>query len=102
MNSLFPNNFQSLKALDFFYKSKCDQIILTLTHKSGNCLETIVTDSPAGAASNNGSPTGTSKHDTFDLIFIPGFDRRNIFHQMDCAASTRGTFVEVSERSIPS
>ena len=50
------------KSLDFSSESGCDQIIHNSTHRSGNCLDIIFTDTPGVVVGDVGSPVGSSDH----------------------------------------
>ena len=62
LNSISQTDCHGLRALDFSSKSGCDQIIHNPTHRCGNCLDLIFTDTPGVVAGNVGSPIGTSNH----------------------------------------
>ena len=62
LNSISQTDCHGLKALDFSSESRCDQIIHSPTHRSGNYLDLIFTDTPGVVAGNVGSPVGTSDH----------------------------------------
>ena len=62
LNSVSNTDCHGLRALDFSSESGCDQIIHNSTHRSGNCLDLIFTDTPGVVAGNVGSPVGTSDH----------------------------------------
>ena len=62
LNSISNTNCHGLRVLDFSSDSGCDQIIHNSTHRSGNCLDFIFTDTPHAVADNVGSPVGTSDH----------------------------------------
>ena len=62
LNSVSNTDCHGLRALDFSSESGCDQIIHNSTHRSGNCLDLIFTDTPGVVAGNVGSPIGTSDH----------------------------------------
>ena len=63
LNSISQTDYHDLRALDFSSESGCDQIIHNPTHRSGNCLDLIFTDTPGLVAGNVGSPViGTSDH----------------------------------------
>ena len=62
LNSISQTDCHGSKALDFSSESGCDQIIHSPTHRSGNCLDLIFTDTPGVVAGNVGSPVGTSDH----------------------------------------
>ena len=62
LNSISQTNCHGFRALDFSSESGCDQIIHNPTHRSGNCLDLIFTDTPVVVAGNVGSPIGTSDH----------------------------------------
>ena len=62
LNSISQTDCHGLRALDFSSESGCDQIIHSPTHRSGNCLDLIFTDTPGVVAGNVGSPVGTSDH----------------------------------------
>ena len=62
LNSISQTDCHGLRALDFSSESGCDQIIHGPTHRSGNCLDLIFSDTPGVVAGNVGSPVGTSDH----------------------------------------
>ena len=62
LNSISQTDCHGLRALDFSSESGCDQIIHSLTHRSGNCFDLIFADTPGVVAGNVGSPVGTSDH----------------------------------------
>ena len=62
LNSISQTDCHGLRALDFSSESGCDQIIHSPTHRSGNCLDLIFTDTPGVVAGNVGSPVGTFDH----------------------------------------
>ena len=62
LNSVSNADCHGLRALDFSSESGCDQIIYNSTHRSGNCLDLIFTDTPGVVAGNVSSPVGTSDH----------------------------------------
>ena len=62
LNSISQTDCHSIRALDFSSESGCDQIIHNPTHRSGNCLDLIFTDTFGVVAGNVGSPIGTSDH----------------------------------------
>ena len=61
LNSISQTDCHGLRALDFS-ESGCDQIIHNPTHRSGNSLDLMFTDTPGAVAGNVGSPIGTSDH----------------------------------------
>ena len=68
LNSVSPTNCHGERALDFATESGCEQIIHEATHKSGNCLDLVFTDSPGVISKTVGSPVGTSDHATLSLV----------------------------------
>ena len=62
LDSTSNTDCHGLRALDFPSESVCDQIIHNSSHRSGNCLDLIFTDTPGVVAGNVGSPVGTSDH----------------------------------------
>ena len=62
LNSIPQTDCHGLKALDFSPESECDQIIHNSTHRSGNCLEFIFTDTPGIVAGNVSNPATTFDH----------------------------------------
>ena len=62
LNFVSNTDCHGLRALDFSSESGCDQIIHNSTHRSGNCLDLIFTDTSGVVAGNVGSPIGTSDH----------------------------------------
>ena len=65
LNSISQTDCHGLRTLDFSSESGCDQIVHNPTHRSGNCLGLIFTDTPGVVAGNVGSPVGTS-----DLSYV--------------------------------
>ena len=68
LSSVSPTDCHGLRALDFSSESGCDQIIRRPTHRSGNCLDLIFTDTPGIVAGSVGSPIGTSDHSFVSAI----------------------------------
>lgn len=62
LNSKSPTDCHGLRAIDFSTESGCDQLVHSPTHKSGNTLDLIFTDTPGVVTTNVGSPIGTSDH----------------------------------------
>ena len=62
LDSVSPTNCHGLRALDFSSESGCDQLIHGATHRSGNCLDLILTDAPGVVTCSVGTPIGTSDH----------------------------------------
>ena len=52
LNSVSQTDCHGLRALDFSSGSGCDQIIHNSTHRPGNCLDLICTDTPGVVAGN--------------------------------------------------
>lgn len=68
LSSISPTDRHGLRALDFASESGCEQIINEATHRSGNCLDLVYTDSPGVITSKVGSPVGTSDHALISLV----------------------------------
>ena len=62
LNSVSQTNPHGIAALDFSTVSGCEQLIQGATHRSGNCLDLLLTDSPGVVTARIGSPIGTSDH----------------------------------------
>ena len=130
LNSVSQIGCHGLRPLDFSSESGCDQIIDNPTHKSGNCLDLIFTDTP-GVVVGNGSPVGTSlhcfvsaaiktEHTVSDISFsrkiylesqadwdlivsdLHEFGWADIHRQVDFVASMNDAFERNIRRSIPS
>ena len=131
LNSISQTDCHGLRALDFSSESGCDQIIHSPTHRSGNCLDLIFTDTPGVVAGNVGSPVGTSDHSYVSAIIktehaVPdiSFSRKiylksqadwvgilsdlreldwpDIYRQVDFVASMNDGFERIIVRRIPS
>ena len=131
LNSISPTDCHGLRALDFSSESGCDQIIHNPTHRSGNCLDLIFTDTLGVVAGNVGSPIGTSDHCYVSAIIktehaVPdiSFSRKiylksqadwdgilndlreldwpDIYRQVDFVASMNDGFERIIVRRIPS
>ena len=68
LNSISQTDCHGLKDLNFSSGSGCDQIIHNPTHRSGNCLDLIFTDTPGVVAGNVGNLIGTSDHSYVSAI----------------------------------
>ena len=55
-----PTNCPGLRAFDFAYEAGCEQLVCRPTHRSGNCLDPVFSDTPGTAACNVGIPIGSS------------------------------------------
>ena len=62
LNTISQTDCHGLRALDFSSESGCDQIIHNPTHRLGNCLDLIFTDTSGVVAGNVGSPIRASDH----------------------------------------
>ena len=62
LNSVSQTDHHGIAALDFATVSGCEQLIQGATHRSGNCLDLLLTDSPGVVTARIGSPIGTSDH----------------------------------------
>ena len=131
LNSISQTDCHGLRALDFSSESGCDQIIHSPTHRSGNCLDLIFTDTPGAVAGNVGSPVGTSVHSYVSAIIktehaVPdiSFSRKiylksqadwdgilsdlreldwpDIYRQVDFVTSMNDGFERIIVRRIPS
>ena len=131
LNSIFQTDCHGLRALDFSSESGCDQIIHNSTHRSGNTLDLIFTDTPGVVAGNVGSPIGTSdhcyvsaiiktEHTVPDISFsckiylksqadwdgilneLRELDWPDIYRQVDFVASMNDRFERIIVRCIPS
>ena len=131
LNSISQTDCHGLRALDFSSESGCDQIIHSPTHRSGNCLDLIFTDTPGVVAGNVGSPVGTSDHSYVSAVIktehaVPdiSFSRKiylklqadwvgilsdlreldwpDIYRQVDFVAPMNDGFERIIVRRIPS
>ena len=62
LNSVSPTDGHGLRALDFSSESGCEQIIHKPTHRCGNCLDLLFTDSLGDVAASVGTPIGIFDH----------------------------------------
>ena len=62
LNSVSPTDCHGVAAFDFATQSGCEQLITEATHRSGNCLDLLFTDSSGIVAANVGPPVGSSDH----------------------------------------
>ena len=62
LNSVSPTDCHGIRAFDFASESGCDQLIDQPTHRSGNCLDLLFSDTPGVVSCRVGSPIGTSDH----------------------------------------
>ena len=62
LGSVSPTNCHGLKAFDFSCQAGCEQLVCRPTHRSGNCLDLVFTDTPGVVACNVGIPVGSSDH----------------------------------------
>ena len=62
LSSVSPTDGHGLRALDISSESGCEQIICKLIHRSDNCLDLLITNSPGVVADSVGTPIGTSDH----------------------------------------
>ena len=131
LNSITQTDCHGLRASDFSSESGCDQIIRNATHRSGNCLDLIFTDTPGVVSGNLGSPAGTSGHCYVSAIIktehaVPdiSFSRKvylksqadwdgisndlcnldwpDIYRQVNFVASMNEGFERITVRRIPS
>ena len=131
LNSMSNTDCHGLRALDFSSEPGRDQIIHNSTHRSGNCLDLIFTDTPGVVAGNVGSPIGTSDccyistiiktdHAVPDISFsckiylksqadwdgilndLRELDWPDIYRQVDFVASMNNAFEGIIVRRIPS
>ena len=131
LNSVSPTDGHGLRALDFSSESGCEQIIHKSTHRSGNCLDLLFTDSPGVVAAVVGTPIGTSDHSVISATIkieqsVPdvSFSRKiyiksradwqgisndlsvvnwpHIYHQPDSVLALNDCIVQIIEKRIPS
>ena len=62
LSSVSPTDCHGLRALDFTSEAGCEQLIHGPTHRSGNCLDLIFSDTPGIVTCNIANPIGTSDH----------------------------------------
>ena len=62
LGSVSPTNCHGLNAFDFSCQAGCEQLVCRPTHRSGNCLDLVFTDTPGVVACNVGIPVGSSDH----------------------------------------
>ena len=62
LGSISPTNCHGLRAFDFSCQAGCEQLVCRPTHRSGNCLDLVFTDTPGVVACNVGIPIGSSDH----------------------------------------
>ena len=130
LNFISQTDCHGLRALDFSSESGCDQIIRNPTHRLGNCLDLIFTDTSGVVAGNVGCPIGTSDHSYVSAIIkaehaVPDIsfsckiyfksqadwdgilndlrelDYPDIYKQVDFVASMNDGFERVIVRRIP-
>ena len=68
LNSVSPTDCHGVRALDFASETGCDQLVEGATHRSGNCLDLLYTDTPGVVACNVGGPIGTSDHSFISAV----------------------------------
>ena len=68
LNSRSPTNSHGERALDFATQSGCEQLIYEPTHRDGNCLDLVYTDSPGVITKSVDSPVGSSDHNKLSLV----------------------------------
>ena len=120
-----------LRALYFSPESGCEQIIRKATHRSGNCLDLLFTDSPGVVAASVGTPIGTSDHSAIcatikteqavpDVSFsrkifiksqadwygistdFSNVDWPHIYHLPECVSALNNCIFDIINRRIPS
>ena len=131
LNSVSQTDCHGVAALDFATQSGCEQLIAGPTHRSGNCLDLLLTDSSGIVAANVGLPVGTSDHNFVSARikinqFVPNvsfsrkiylksradwdsicddllsLDWNTIYRNDDVASCLNDHLVNIIERRVPS
>ena len=62
LNSVSPTDRQGIAALDFSDVVGCEQLVHGATHRSGNCLDLLLTDVGGVVEVQSNAPIGSSDH----------------------------------------
>ena len=68
LNSISPTDIHGIRALDFTSETGCDQLVEGSTHRSGNCLDLLFSDTPGVVSCRVGGPIGTSDHSYISAV----------------------------------
>ena len=60
LSSLSPANCHGLRVFEFASEAGCEQLVCMPTHRSGNCLDLVFTDTPGVVDCNVGIPIESS------------------------------------------